>query len=487
MVSTQILGEATEDARNNLIAKEENDEFMLVLKGTRNTENEELFARSSIAVARSSMSSEDILSRILAEGVISLTIKPMGGLLHLISFESVEEKEALLESKWLDNWFMDIRNVNSSVSSQWRETWIKIYGVPISAWNYENFHKIGSVYGRVLTVEYSNFDCATVLVITDCLFKINCKLHLELDGNFFAIFTTENDYCTSVKPDVHGSKGKPNENPSGKVDDGSHANSPSFQSSENHDVLLPPTNTNEASQPMNFSQGDVHSPSKPIKTPTHMPNHVSKIKQIPTFHLPTNQSHPTNSFVSPCPKSLPETWSPPPLPMSNKLNKRRFSVGPQEVPESTPFHVPQAQSHTSNSPPPQIQVSNRFEPLKKHASKQLSTSSSTVSGPTFPPGFEPFIPNPMKLAHEAKRKKKLRKKKQKPKIIPKPAPQQNVKNLKTKPRKRLFMDAASITPDDVLLFAEKIGLAYAGSPAELRDKVEVILERQKADWLNNQL
>lgn len=161
-------------ARENLIAEEIDGEFSLVIKGSRIIEKSEMIERSAIAVALSSQSSPQILESILAKGVNSLTIKPMGGLLHLITFESLEEKQAMLESGWLDQWFIDITEVDDNIATQWRQTTICVYGVPISAWTYENFHNIGSIYGRVTSIDYSSFERAEVtLIITDCLFKIN--------------------------------------------------------------------------------------------------------------------------------------------------------------------------------------------------------------------------------------------------------------------------------------------------------------------------
>lgn len=107
-------------------------------------------------------------------GVSCISIKPMRGMLHLISFNTIEVEQAILDSNWLDICFLDIRDVNSKCAPLWRRTWIKVYGVPLSAWGYENFYNIGSIFGRVLSVNYSNFDFASVLVYTDCLFLINC-------------------------------------------------------------------------------------------------------------------------------------------------------------------------------------------------------------------------------------------------------------------------------------------------------------------------
>lgn len=96
-------------------------------------------------MANSSTPSHILLNYILAAGVNCLNIRPLGGMMHLITFASLEDKVAMIESRWLESWFDHINEVPSSFTPLWRETWIKIYGVPLSAWSYDNFYNIGSV------------------------------------------------------------------------------------------------------------------------------------------------------------------------------------------------------------------------------------------------------------------------------------------------------------------------------------------------------
>lgn len=145
-------------------------DYISTIVRTTCNDNQEMLERSAIAIASSSQSSEIVMDHILSEGVTCLKIKLMGGMLNLITFDTFEDKKAIMESKWLDRWFMAIRNVNDQSANLWRETWMKIYGVPLIAWGYDHFYKIGCVFGRVLSVNYKDYDCAYVLVFTDCLF-----------------------------------------------------------------------------------------------------------------------------------------------------------------------------------------------------------------------------------------------------------------------------------------------------------------------------
>lgn len=76
---------------------------------------------------------------------------------------------------------MEIREVNPGCASIWREIMLRIYGVPLGAWSYDNIFKIGSVFGKVLSVDYSSYGCAKTTVITDCMFFVNCKLILDIE------------------------------------------------------------------------------------------------------------------------------------------------------------------------------------------------------------------------------------------------------------------------------------------------------------------
>lgn len=193
-VSSRILGEDTEKIRDELyVCTMENEEF-ITLKGSKNSDMDELLNRSVIATAQSSLSSNCILDRILMEGVTCLSIKPLGGLLHLVTFETEEDKKAMVECEWLNKWFIDVRNVNSMSSAKWRETHLRIYGMPLHSWGYVNFYNVGCIFGRVTSVDYSSFEYGKVTVISDCLFSINCKMVIEVDDKMHNICVSEDLY-----------------------------------------------------------------------------------------------------------------------------------------------------------------------------------------------------------------------------------------------------------------------------------------------------
>lgn len=70
---------------------------------------------------------------------------------HLITFDSIDDKKAMLESKWLDRWFSIIGEIIEQSSLLSRETWINVYGMPLIAWGYDNFFNIDCILGRVIS------------------------------------------------------------------------------------------------------------------------------------------------------------------------------------------------------------------------------------------------------------------------------------------------------------------------------------------------
>ena len=191
-MSSRVLGEDTEDTREQVEIGVADGEYIPVIKCDRCEANEEFLKRSVIGIASSSLNSQNILDCILAEGVTCLDIKPMAGMMHLITFETLEDKDAHLESNWLSTWFLKMQDVNKNSASLWRETWLTIHGVPLTAWTHGNFYKIGCIYGRVLSVDYSGYECVKILIYTDCLFKINNQLLFDIEDKRYTIFVSEN-------------------------------------------------------------------------------------------------------------------------------------------------------------------------------------------------------------------------------------------------------------------------------------------------------
>lgn len=496
ITSSKILGEATVEARELLIAETIEEEFALVIEGSRNLDNKELFDRSLMAVAQSSLSSNEILNCIIAEGVLSISIKPLGGLLHLIIFENMEEKLAMMESNWLDRWFIAFRQVNDKIATQWREITLNIYGVPLTAWNYENFHNIGSIFGRVLSVEYSNFDKGRILLITDCLFKVNCRLWIKIGDDKYPIFVYESEHPQKLT--IH-------EPPS-------HPNSPSSS----------PSCMNENVQSKKESDDEARgfqTPPTRVQTVTSIP--TQKTSKKPSNHDDSSpKPHDLPPGISDCIKSYEhlsnQKASPPPFPLEKQDETGNFNhiinipTKPSQLTsaqyhtvdlaneKSQPSHKSTRLGTNQNKPPlsprtlfnspkksahnSPINITNRFGPL--YRSKISTSLSSLDSGPLFPPGYEFNIPSHEKSAQIKRRHKKIKKsqmRKLKTSTTPTFPPQAAYHTKKKSPT-----GLNSINTNDIIAFASKVGMTFNGPQEELRARIDDILRTQKADWVDNQ-
>ncbi|PNX65689.1 hypothetical protein L195_g062723, partial [Trifolium pratense] len=71
------------------------------------------------------------------QGYFGVKITPLGANLVLLEEQEEGEVRALMEDakSWLDQWFRDIRPWSTREVDKSRLVWLRIYGVPIHAWN----------------------------------------------------------------------------------------------------------------------------------------------------------------------------------------------------------------------------------------------------------------------------------------------------------------------------------------------------------------
>lgn len=478
IMNSRALGEDTENARNSLREIDLEDDFVAAFEGKVCSENQEMLERSAIGFASSSQSSEIILDHILAEGVNCLTIKAMGGMLHLLIFDTFEDKKLMMESKWLERWFTTIRNVNDHSATMWRETWLKVYGVPLIAWSYENFYKIGCIFGRVISVNYKEYDCAHILIFTDSLFELNGKMSMIIGENSHSIFVSEARLYKSL-PQQYGPP----------------LQESNLQKSKPTEPIPVPEN------PKSPSPKDDHSPSKSTEQPPKI--HTTPGKRcntlinddVPSQRIPHQLSPPItlSNKEFPCqitphdsPSHVTSNQNPkvPDTPHSFKSNQKSLNFSPIQPNKEKNLTLSPAQSrlNTATDPVSPVKIHNKFGPLLRSSSKQPSSygtnGSSSCSGPLFPPGFEDSIPTQIKTAQEEKRRKRQEKKK-KLKSFP-------ASLIKVDRQSPLTKGPDSITAEDIMDWARILGLTFKGPQTELKKRIEKILLGQKHDWESHQ-
>lgn len=497
IMNSRILGADTEATRDEVEIGLVNDEHVPIIKGEKNSLKEDLLQRSLIGFASSSLSSSDILDCILAEGVNCMEINPMGGMMHLITFETTEDKEAHLESQWLKTWFLELRNPNDSSAALWRKTTISIYGVPLSARSHGNFYKIGCIYGRVLSVDYSGFDYAQVMIYTDCLFKINNPLLFDLGEKRFNIFVFEDPL---PKPIHTHPKWQPSKELSGKDTEKSPNNGGQKDTEQRVPITKTPLIQGDKGGTKTIPENEAPHPtlSSPKKSPRE--NTISSNKEnlnhclSPIIQNSIHEKIPIN--FSPSHLIGERSLSNSPSFDSHKVSRPLFSKN--LFPQPSPIaEIPDQDTFPSNlpeSPPPKANPKSLLPSLNEHdshiylpndspipsrKSKSNSTTSSLSEIP-FPPGFESAIPTPQRKKHEKRRLKKIekiQKKSKKSKIEERNSPDPSIHHMSHK-----HLLGAS----DIIELGVQLGLQFNGPITQLHSRIEDILARQQADWAATQ-
>nr|CCA66234.1 hypothetical protein [Beta vulgaris subsp. vulgaris] len=468
IMCSRVLGEEVEQARINLETGECDEETVGLIKLSRSHENDELLKRSLIGVSFNPTSSNSNLHQILAEGVSNITITSLGGPMHLLSFESEEDKQLMLESKWLERWYMELRNASSKISSLWRETWVTIYGIPLSAWSYDNILKIGSIFGKVLSVNQRKFEYTKILISTDCMFKINCKMAIDVDGEKSKIHIWESPQDQSwmnnaekkpgskVKTDTDPIDSDDEKPPSGEDEKISDRND--YQPLENGSQVMSVQFPNE-----------INDPAIPKNNPTPQKNGSQKSQTVP-------KACPDKPQVSKQPNSEPGLHEG--HCKSSPSQPKHYTSPSKSINQvsKSPNKSPNPQITKPNHSSPMVHLNNRFNPLQRQNTHSTTITSS--SGPSFPPGFEESIPLHLKQAHARKRKKKAKRRMQK-----KAGPSSSDHRLREASSHHDNADEMfNISADDVIEMGHALGASFNGPRSALKERIESILSAQKANW-----
>lgn len=322
-------------------------------------------------------------------------------------------------------------------------------------------------------------------MITDCLFRINCKIWLDIGGQRYPVFVfeSENGSNMSFQSLKDNKKVSPQASPSwndspcmeeSEFGEDDVMKNGKRQVMENDASILKPTSEIEvdAIQLPHNSRGNLKN-SENLSPPMHL--ELQDTSNPNTYKLTNQQNHPT-------PKKFSQHILNPPT-MANSPIKNSPKKSPKQKKPSFSPKKSILVSPKKSTTIPLIPIANNFGPLSR--AKIPSPLSSFDSGPLFPPGFEENIPNQVKTAHEKRRKKKIKKKQlRNQKSLNQTSsnhissPSSSTSNKKTA--------ISSITPEDILDFGKKIGLIYNGSQEDLRNRIQSILDKQKEDWLSNQ-
>lgn len=208
-----------------------------------------------------------------------------------------------------------------------------------------------------------------------------------------------------------------------------------------------------------------HHPTKELKTSTTSTPLAAQIPMTPPRPPITKEIFKHTSPTSQIKKGQIPTCNPAsPAECSATSPLQICQVSPpKKTAQNLPLCTSPLPTEKMTSPLP---LQNKYAPLRKP--KANSISSTSISGPLFPPGFENLIPSPTKKAFTKKREKKHQKKKEKTKSKSSPP---------LLPSTRQF----PISALEVLQFADEVGLMFDGPRYELENRIKQILSRHKAE------
>nr|GEZ65445.1 RNA-directed DNA polymerase, eukaryota, nucleotide-binding alpha-beta plait domain protein [Tanacetum cinerariifolium] len=94
-----------------------------------------------------------------AEGFSIQKVVCLGGLWVLFELPSANSKSKFLAHVGVGSWFKSLSNPQPDFSPRDRIIWVDVEGVPMHAWSSNTFHKIGSMWGKVLELGDCKDEC----------------------------------------------------------------------------------------------------------------------------------------------------------------------------------------------------------------------------------------------------------------------------------------------------------------------------------------
>ncbi|XP_058749527.1 uncharacterized protein LOC131622508 [Vicia villosa] len=164
-------------------------------------ENLERFKRAFVGVIVNPGMSYNIQTSFEVEGYFSIKVTPLGANLCLL--EDIDDgavRDLIEEGRsWWSQWFSEIREWREDDVDRERATWLRVYGIPCHAWNFEFFEMIAKTVGTYVCVDDNtqkgeHMDIARILVKTPCMIALNESFSVCINGTVFKIKISEDSY-----------------------------------------------------------------------------------------------------------------------------------------------------------------------------------------------------------------------------------------------------------------------------------------------------
>ncbi|KAJ8429203.1 hypothetical protein Cgig2_032989 [Carnegiea gigantea] len=163
----------------------------IALEGTLNEEFTEWLARSLVCTTEEPRDLATLASVIDSGFGLCSKICALSSLKFILTFPTMAQmEESLNNHEELDIWFNNIKRWSIDDSCETRRVWVEVFGVPPCGWCWENFDKIASLWGRLITLgkaisRTDSFEPMKMLIVTDVFNRIDQDVILNLrDGGY---------------------------------------------------------------------------------------------------------------------------------------------------------------------------------------------------------------------------------------------------------------------------------------------------------------
>ncbi|MCH86156.1 hypothetical protein A2U01_0007010, partial [Trifolium medium] len=135
------------------------------------------------------------------QGYFGIKITPLGANLVLLEEQETGEVQALMEDakSWLEQWFRDIRPWTTREADRSRLVWLRVYGIPVHAWNVDFFSKLSNKYGAFIneddgTLKMITMDVAQIMIRTVEQKVIDELVEVDINNEIFQLRIIEDSY-----------------------------------------------------------------------------------------------------------------------------------------------------------------------------------------------------------------------------------------------------------------------------------------------------
>ncbi|KAJ8420246.1 hypothetical protein Cgig2_030826 [Carnegiea gigantea] len=191
------------------------------LVGTINKEFEEWLNRSLVCTIEEPRDIATLASAVNNRFGLCSKICALSSFQFILTFPTIDQmEESLTKTGELDQWFSDIKKWSTYDSCETRKVWLEVFEVPPHGWCWENFDKIASIWGRLITLGKSisrtdSFKSMQLMIVTDVFKRIDHDMLLTLGDEGYRLMTCEVGPTTQI---VHNGYGPSNSPPLEKMD-----------------------------------------------------------------------------------------------------------------------------------------------------------------------------------------------------------------------------------------------------------------------------